>query len=404
LLRTMAKYVIVGNSAAGLAGVKAIRSQDPFGEITVISEEKHSPYSRVLLAPYIAGHIKIQDLFPEDQDLMVRLKVNQLIGNRAIAIHPAHRTVELETGQAIPYESLLLATGGRPVFPKDLLAGIKGIAGFRTLDDADNIRRQAMAGAKIAILGGGLVGVKLACALHEAGNSPDMIVSSPHLLSQVSDDEGAGLVQQHMERHGIRIRCGVEVLRIIQDPAGGLKSIVLSSGEEEPCQLLVVCKGVRPNTALVDRLLSTPSGIPVNSRMQTALPNIYAAGDVARTYDLTRKESRLMPIWPHAVAQGRIAGLNMAGEKIRYRGSLPRNALEILGLPFISMGIVQPPAQEEWAVFTDPQRNSYQKKVYFRGKLVGAVLVNRVEAAGRLQAEIRSAAGDGYEHDLERRN
>lgn len=396
--------MVIGNSAAGWAGVRAIRSRDPRGEITVISEEKHPAYFRVLLAHYIAGHIKIDDLFPEDKDSTVCLKVNQLLGTRAIAVDPFQRKVELETGQTIPYESLLLATGGRPVFPKDLLQGVKGIAGLRTLDDAEHIRRRAMDGSKIAILGGGLVGVKLACALHEAGHYPEMIVSSPHLLSQVSDDEGAGLVQRHMERNGIRIRCGVDVLSITQDPEGGLKSIVLSSGEELRCQLLVVCKGVRPNTSLVDGLLSAPSGIPVNSRMQTVLPDIYAAGDVAQTYDLTRKESRLMPIWPHAVAQGRIAGLNMAGEKIRYRGSLPRNALEILGLPFISMGIVQPPAQDEWEVFTDPQRNSYQKRVYYRGKLVGVVLVNRVEAAGRLQAEIRSAAGDGSEPDLEWRN
>ncbi|MBM4331974.1 MAG: NAD(P)/FAD-dependent oxidoreductase [Deltaproteobacteria bacterium] len=393
----MAKYVIIGNSAAGLAGVKAIRSKDPCGEVTIISDEKHFPYSRVLLTHYIAGHIKIEDFFLEDRDLFIRLKVNQLLGTRAIAIHPLHRTVELETGQAITYETLLIATGGLPAFPINLPAKIKGITGLRTIEDAINIRQQAMAGAKVVIWGGGLVGVKLACALHEAGNSPEMIVSSPHLLSQVADDEGGRLVQQHMERHGLRIRCSADVVRVVQDSAGGLKSTILNNGEEIPCHLLVVCKGVRPNTSLVDKLLSGSGGIPVDSRMRTRLPNIYAAGDVANTYDITRQESCSMPIWPHAVAQGRTAGLNMAGEKARYRGSLPRNALEILGLPFISMGIVQAPAQEEWEVSIHRQGNNYQKLVYFQGRLVGAMLTDRVEPAGRLQASIRSAAGDWFD-------
>lgn len=387
----MAKFVIIGASAAGTAAIREIRALDREGDITLISEENHRPYSKVLLTQYIAGRVPFQNLFLDDEDFFSRMKVNAVMGTKAVRIDPDRRTVELENGRLVPYERLLLATGGAPSISGDL-GQDPDVTGLRTISDAEAIKRRALEGAAIAISGGGLVGIKLACGLREAGATPELIVSSPHILSQVADDEAAILAERQLEMYGVRVRTGVDVKGVLRGP-GGLEGISLSDGGTLPCRMLAVCKGVKPNSGPVSNHLPAWRGVRVDARMRTGLPGVFAAGDVAETQDLTSGEFRVLAIWPHAVAQGRIAGRNMAGRPENYAGSLPRNALEILGLPFISMGAIHVPAKGgDWDVAIERGPGTYRKLIYRRGRLVGAVLVGSVLEAGRLQAEIRRSA------------
>jgi NADPH-dependent 2,4-dienoyl-CoA reductase/sulfur reductase-like enzyme len=388
----MADYVIIGGSVAGVAAAKAIRAHDPHGELAVISAELHPPYSRVLLTHYIAGHLALEDLYYEGLGFWQQIRSCFRPGVRALAVNPEKKEVQLDSGQILLFNKLLVATGGRPSFSRHLPTGIRGITGLRTIEDASFIREQALAGARMVVLGGGPVGVKVACALREAGAHPVMIVSSPHVLSQAADDESALLVQRQMAAHGVSIRCGVDVAQVVSD-AGGCRSLVLSNGQELPCQVLIVCKGVRPNGDILAKGLLASEGIRVDDKMQAGLPGIYAAGDVALTRDIIDGEHRISAIWPHAVIQGRVAGLNMAGQQTQYKGSLSRNAMEVFGLPFISMGTVRVLARPEWETKIISCRQNYRKLVYHQGRLIGAVLVgDQVEEAGRLQAAIRKAA------------
>jgi len=378
----MADYVIIGGSVAGVAAAKAIRAHDPHGELVVISAELHPPYSRVLLTHYIAGHIALEDLYYEGQTFWQQIHSNFRPGVRALAVEPLKKEVRLDNGESLPYYNLLVATGGRPSFSRQLPAGTRGITGLRTIEDALYIREQALAGARMVVLGGGPVGVKVACALREAGANPVMIVSSPHVLSQAADDESALLVQRQMAAHGVSIRCGVDVAQVVSD-AGGCRSLVLSDGQELPCQVLIVCKGVRPNGDILAQGLPASEGIRVDDKMQAGLPGIYAAGDVAATRDIIDGEHRISAIWPHAVIQGRVAGLNMTGQQVRYKGSLSRNAMEVFGLPFISMGTVRVLARPEWETKIISCGQNYRKLVYHQGRLIGAVLSRRPGGGSR---------------------
>ncbi|HSW35993.1 MAG TPA: FAD-dependent oxidoreductase, partial [Candidatus Limnocylindrales bacterium] len=198
----MSGYVIIGNSTAGLAGAQALRQHDPCAKITVISGEPHLPYSRVLLTHLIAGHVVRDQLDLTGPEFMDRLGITLLSGSRAVNVELNLKEVLLDSGEKLQYKSLLVAAGSRPVFPDGFSGENPAITGLRTIDDAIKICRHVVPGAKIIVVGGGPVGVKLACALREAGTMPEIIVSSPNLLSQVSDDEAARMVQAMLTSRG----------------------------------------------------------------------------------------------------------------------------------------------------------------------------------------------------------
>jgi len=160
--------------------------------------------------------------------------------------------------------------------------------------------------------------------------------------------------------------------------------LVLDDGRRLECELVVVGKGVRPNLKLVkDTEIKTDYGIIVDDHLQTDLPNIYAAGDVAQAKDLITGQSTINALWPCAVAQGRVAGLNMSGKKLKYDGSLAMNSVEFFGLPVISMGITRPKEKEYEQLVKEDEKNFVYKKVVLReNKLQGMILVNRIEQAG----------------------
>lgn len=387
----MSQYMIIGNSAAGLAAMRALKAHDPGAAVTVISAERRLPYSRVLLTELIAGKIKRCRLDLVEPDFYQRAGINLIEGMPVVGIDHRSHIVTLAGGEQLPYAKLLLAAGSAPVFPNGYTPTTRQVAGLRTVEDADKILCYAKPGSRVAVVGGGPVGVKLAYALREAGAVPELIVSSPQLLSQVADDEAAYLVQKRMAEHGVRIRTGVNLAHLELNP-DGTGTLYLSDQTELCCNLVVFCKGVRPNTEQISGLFSPGRSLRVDKWMRTAFEDIYAAGDLAETFEITRRTYCLAATWPHAVQQGRLAGMNMAGCRAAYSGSLFRNAMEIFGLPFISIGLIRTSSAGNWDVRINRARLSYRKLVYRDNRLVGAQLVGAVGEAGALQAEIRRKA------------
>lgn len=386
-------YVVVGSSAAGLSAIRAIRKLDPCGNITVVDEESRPAYSRVLLTHYIAGRVAERDLFLVEEAFYRSYGVRTLLGVRAAGLDPGRRHLYLADGRVLDYDSLLVATGARAVVPSWSRTG--GVTGLRTREDAVRIRNAALAGRRVVIVGGGPVGVKLACALLELGVTPTLLASSPRILSQVADREASLMLEQHLLRHGMRVRCGAEVREVAAGPRG-TEGVVLSDGSTVPCQLLVVCKGVEPRTELVAGHLAVRRGVLVDNGMRTSVPGVYAAGDVAESPDIWGEGTRVSAIWPHAVKQGKVAGTNMAGGRDLFPGVLPRNAMDVLGMPFVSMGLLHVPAAAGWRSVSRRRGNSYLRLVIRGESVVGAVLLGCPQLAGPIQAAIRKG-GRGWE-------
>jgi NAD(P)H-nitrite reductase large subunit len=242
------------------------------------------------------------------------------------------------------------------------------------------------------VLGGGLVGFKASYGLLRRGIPVTLLIASGHPLSMQVDAEAGRMVADELKAHGLEVRVGVEVVAF--EGHGRVAGARLSDGTRLPCDLVVVGKGVFPARGFIPKdQIKVDAGILVDEHMRTSAPEVFAAGDVAEAIDIVRKVPWVNAIWPEAVAQGRIAGMNMAGHPAAYPGSLGRNVIRIFGMDLMSAGLVTAPADGgyETLCVSDVRRRTYRKLVLQHDRLVGMVLVNAIEQGGVLSALIQSA-------------
>jgi NAD(P)H-nitrite reductase large subunit len=187
----------------------------------------------------------------------------------------------------------------------------------------------------------------------------------------------------------VKIITGQSVQRIIGKPENDqtVGGVILTKGEQVPCDAVIVAIGVVPRTELVAGTdVKINRGIIVNNFMQTNVPDVFASGDVAEAYDFIINQNRLLPLWPLAVAEGKVAGFNMAGKKTEYAGGTNMSSLKYFEVPVVSIGITNPKDETAYEILVkhDPNRNLYKKIVLKDNIIVGITLVNDVERAGTL--------------------
>jgi NAD(P)H-nitrite reductase large subunit len=204
-------------------------------------------------------------------------------------------------------------------------------------------------------------------------------------------DSTAGLlVLDELAANGLDVRTGIEATAFTGTDT--VREAHLSDGSRLECQLVVIGKGVTPAVDFVPQeRIHMDLGIVVDDHLQTSTPGVYAAGDVAEAMDVVRKRSWVNAIWPVAVEQGRIAGANMAGRPVKYRGSLGRNVIRVFGMDVLSGGILAAPEHDGYTVFSrvDPARRTYRKVVFRGDGLVGLVMVGNIEQGGVLLSAIQ---------------
>ncbi|MCM8795421.1 MAG: FAD-dependent oxidoreductase [Candidatus Omnitrophica bacterium] len=388
----MRQFVIIGNSAAGIAAVEGIRKKDRNSKIIVISDEDYLSYCRCLISYYLAGEVKEEKIFYRPESFYKDNNVELFLNKKVSRVEPKKNRLICEDKSIFGYDCLLIATGARPKFPD--IPGIKkrGVFGFRTLKDAKEIAGVLALTKTACILGGGLIGLKAASALKKRNVEVKVVVKSKQVLSQMLDFEAANFVLRQLEKNGIEVIFGQDVSEIIGN--GDIKAVKLESGKVFGCSLVIVGKGILPNIDLIKETeINTNEGICVDNLLNTNVSNIYAAGDCAQTLDVTTGTSSVNALWPIAVEEGRIAGRNMAGENISYDGSLGMNSLEVFGLPVVSLGIYKIKedlaSQFEELKFQDPKANIYKKLILKDNLLVGAILVGDIKNSGLFLKIIR---------------
>jgi nitrite reductase (NADH) large subunit len=353
---TRTKYAIIGSGPAAFYAARAIRKRDPGGKLVMIGAEGYLPYYRPLLSYYLAGTVPLTRLPIAEAEYYRREKIEFRSGTvtavqgreKALTYQPlplgdqgktagpaagAHRTSELQ------FEKLLIASGGAPAKPDIPGINTPGVYFLRTLSDAIKIAARAEGGKKALLLGGGLVSLKAACALHQLGLETTLVVASGRVLSQMLDPGGAAMVNACLTEKGLQTILQNDVAAI-HGNSSGVTGVTLADGRELKTDLIVIGKGVRPAaTFLQGSGIAEKGGITTDELLQTNLPGLYAAGDVALSRDLVLHEPVNNALWPNATAQGEIAGANMSGGERRYQGSLRLNATEFFGLPVIAAGL-----------------------------------------------------------------
>jgi len=380
----MKNYLIIGNSAAGIAAIEAIRQRDKESKIIVISNEDYPGYCRCLISYYLAGQIKEDKLLYRKENFYQENKIELLLNKKVSRVDPKKNRVVCEDKSQISYDQLLIATGASPKFPETPGVKKKGVFGLRTIKDVKEIDGLLPVTRAATILGGGLVGLKAAYALKKRGIDVKVVIKSEQILSQMLDFEAASFVQKRLEENGIEVVLGEDVKEIIGE--GDIRAVMLEAGRAFESSLIIVGKGVSPNIDLVkETQIKVNQGIIVNQFLQTNVENIYASGDVAQAFDLTTGKQAVHALWPIAVAQGRIAGANMAGDTISYDGSLGVNSIEFFGLATVSLGIYKREKGDtafEELKKSDTKSGVYKKLILKDNLLLGAILVGDIKASG----------------------
>jgi NAD(P)H-nitrite reductase large subunit len=294
----------------------------------------------------------------------------------------------LEGGTKVPYDKLLIATGARAKSVDVTGVDKKGVQTLRNIDDARAIIKGLDKAKRIVVLGGGLIGLRDAYALRQRDKEVTVVVKSPQVLSQMVDADAAKIIASTLEKKGIKIMTGVAAKEITGK--GSVEGILLDNGKKLECRLVIIGKGVKANTEIASEAgIKVEDGITVNEFLQTSDKDIFAAGDVAETYDIARGSKRINALWPSAVEEGEVAALNMLGKKASYDGSLSMNSVDFFGLASISMGVTKP-KEKGYEIISRTKEDAYKKFVLKDNRITGMVLVGDIAPAGVVSALIKS--------------
>jgi NAD(P)H-nitrite reductase large subunit len=385
-------YVTIGNSYAAIGAVEAIRRVDKQSPITVISDEPYLCYARPLITFWLGGAVKTEHMFYRPSDFYEKNAVTALTGKRAVAVDFKTKAVSLAGGEQVAYDKLLIATGGKPFVPpvKGLSPEVKNVHTFTKWDDAKALAALSKKSKKAVVIGGGLIGLKASEGLNDIGVDTTIVELGPRVLAIALDEYSGRIASKRLNDNGIKTITGTTAREILVNENNEVAGVVLDDGRELACGILVVAIGVRPNIELVqDTEIKLDRGILTDETMQTSVCGVYAAGDVVQNVNILTGKQEVIAIVPTAYEQGRIAGFNMAGRQIQYKGGIGANSVEIYGLPIMSMGQTNS-VHEKQRQEIFQEGDVYRKYVFEANRLVGALLMGNVDYGGVLTHLIRS--------------
>ena len=372
------KYVIVGNGPAAVSAVEAIRRHDGDGEITLFSRENEFTYSRPLISYLLLGATDERRMRYKPDSFYEDMKVDCHQGVAVTAIDKDAKTVTASDGSVTTYDRLLLATGGKPFIPP--VEGLDSVPfhTFMTLEDARGLAEALNPDSRVLIIGAGLIGLKCLEGIRARCGSVTVADLAEQILPSILDGEAAAMVQKHLEAQGAAFLLGDSAVKV--EP--GL--VTMKSGRQVPFDVLVMAVGVRPATELATAIgLDAERGIATDSRGETAIPGIFAAGDCAKSYDITTDSERVLALLPNATQQGAICGAAMAGKEPAPLSAIPMNAMGLFGLHMITAGSM---IGESHVI---REGNSYKRLCVKDDRLMGYIMLGNVERAGIYTALIR---------------
>ena len=366
------KYVILGNGVAGLHAAETIRktaSKD--STVEIFTDEHYLTYSRPKLPQYIAKDISLDDLFLKSEKWFDEKDIKINLKKKALKIDENKKEISFEEGATTSYDKLLIAVGSH-----SFVLPIKGadnprVKTLRNIEDAKAMMALVKECKDVVVIGGGLLGIETANAISSHGKNVTIIEYFPRLLPMQLDVEGAEVLKKIIEAKGMNIILGVATEEIIEEKEHQLK-IKIKGGREAMADMVVISAGVRPNLDIAKESgITTNRGIVVNNYMETNLPDVWAAGDVAEF------ENRCWGIIPAAFTQARVAALNMTSEKKTPSGKIiPSNTLKVAGIDLTSIGTVYYEEKPEDVMelrVKDLEKGMYKKVVIRDNQVIGAI-------------------------------
>jgi len=384
------RYVIIGGGPAGVSAATGIRAKDGDGEILLFDRDQDLPYYRTELDTYIGGSTSDAQmpLHPETyyQEQRIVIRLHTVVTK----LQPTERWVELEGGERVSYDALLLAPGSFPLtvnWPGDQ---VSGVTTMRTWEDARGlIRRLSETDRPVVVVGGGVLGLILAEGIRERGRPVVLLEREPRLWAPVLDETSSKLIRQALTQAGIEVHLGEEIVEL-HGANGQVSGVRTSNDERLDTELVVVAIGVRPDIGFLQGSgIRTDRGILIDHEFRTNVREVFAAGDAAQGYDPVSGLFRVATNWNNAMEQGKLAGAFMAGGGDPYRGVILSNSETFCGLRASVLGLTLLSSPGTIILSgRDQAKGIYRKLVLRQDKLVGAILVGNTSGEGMMRRMI----------------
>ena len=361
--------IVIGNGMAAARFVDEL-AQRALGRyaVAVIGEEPRLAYNRVLLSALLADEVGFDDIELKPARWWRDRGVTLRYGERATQVDAATRNVILSGGAQLAFSKLVFATGSQPIKPDIPGMDLPGVLTFRDVDDVNAIAAMKAAGARVVVIGGGLLGLEAAYGLAKAGARVTLLHLMDRLMERQLDPRAALMLKRAVEAKGIAVRLQADTARIAGD--GRVERVELRDGSIIAADAVVVAVGIGANTALARTAgLKVARGIVVDDHLETNAIGVHAIGECAEhrgcCYGLVEP----------AYEQAQLLARRLAGERASYPGSVLATNLKVSGVNVFSAGDFLATIDEaEEIVFSDPAVGVYKKLIIAHDRLVGAVL------------------------------
>lgn len=383
------RHVIIGNGPAGVVAAEALRQADPAAEIVLVGDENEPPYSRMAIPYLLTGNIEEAGTYlRKEAGHYERLGI-RLVTARAEKVDSKARSVQLSNKEKLPYDRLLIATGSHPLRPSIPGIDLPNVHACWTLADAREIAAKAKKGARVVQLGAGFIGSIILQALAGRGVKLCVVEMGDRMVPRMMTEKAGNLIRLWVEEKGVAVHVNARAEAITKTSSGTMQ-VKLSKGKPIECDLVIAAAGVRPNIAFLEGSgVKVGDGILVNDRMQSSVPEIYAAGDVTEAAGFHSGRPELNAIQPNAADQARIAAANMSGAQTAMQGSLAINVLDTLGLISTSFGQWEGAEGGEGVELVDEAGYRYLSLQFKGDVLVGATSIGWTDHVGALRGLIQ---------------
>jgi nitrite reductase (NADH) large subunit len=366
------KLVLVGNGMAGVRTLEELLKIAPeLYDITVFGAEPHPNYNRILLSPVLAGEQTLDEIVLNPVSWYAENGITLHLGKKVIDIDRRNRIVKAEDGTEAEYDRLLMCTGSNPFILPVPGKELEGVIAYRDIHDTNTMIEAATKYKHAVVIGGGLLGLEAANGLMLRGMRVTVVHVMPWLMERQLDDVSGKLLQKSLEDRGLSFLIGAQTQALIGDKDGRVMAVQFKDGTEIPADLVVMAAGIRPNTALAEKIgLHCNRGIVVDDTMQTVTdPRIYSVGECAVHRGICY--GLVAPLFE----QGKVCATHLAHFGIgRYQGSLTSTKLKVTGIDLFSAGNFMGGDGYEEIVMSDPYGGVYKKLVIKDDKLVGACM------------------------------
>lgn len=375
------RIVIIGSGIAGVTAAKAIREVDSESEVFLIGEEKYYPYNRIRLSKGMFSQLEENSILLQKKEWYEQNNIKILVNTKVISVSTNCQEVLLYNGTKIKYDRLLFANGARNRMPQ--INGItkNGVFTLRTLNDALEIKGELEESKKIVVIGGGIQGLEMAWILHQHGKKVVICELLSRLMPSQLDEDASYMLKDIIRSYGIQVLTNTAVKEILGD--NKVEGILIDGNVELECDAVIYSTGIKPNIELLEKdSVSATGGILVNNKMETNIKNVYAAGDIAKY------NNAFSGLWNIAIAQGRVAGYNIAGREAVYENITPVTTFNAFGISLFSMGCIDETKPINILVEKNVDLKEYKKIFIKNNKIVGTIVIGDTKKSPLLKSSI----------------